>query len=156
MLPFFTNPYPDELIYSAIARYHFYSGNIDFRDTLEEVFKSHSVIPSVEIGSHFSVIEEQLGSNYSVDGLLAKHTIYPYYAPFLSKQRQKELQQNVQGDGKGLYTRLGMVAGGICKKDGLYYCPECAINDIEHYGEPYIHREHQLQGIIYCAHHEII
>ncbi|MFT8320045.1 MAG: TnsD family transposase [Bacillus sp. (in: firmicutes)] len=156
MLPFFMNPYPDELIYSAIARYHFYSGNIDFRDTLKEIFQSYSVIPSVEIGSHFSILEEQLGSNYSVEGLLAKHTIYPYYAPFLSKLRQKELQQkNVQRDGKGLYTRLGMVAGGICKKDGLYYCPECATNDLAQYGEPYIHREHQLQGIIYCAHHEI-
>lgn len=26
MLPFFTNPYPDELLYSAIARYHFIVG----------------------------------------------------------------------------------------------------------------------------------
>ncbi|MGE6896847.1 TnsD family transposase [Priestia flexa] len=155
MLPFFTDPYPDELIYSAIARYHFYSGNIDYKDTLEEVFQSRSVIPSVGIGSHFSVLAEQLGSNYSVESLLVKHTIYPYYSPFLSKQRQKELLQDVQGDGKGLYTRLGMVAGGICKKDGLYYCPECATKDIEQYGEPYIHREHQLQGITYCAHHEL-
>lgn len=48
MLPFFTDPYTDELIYSAVARYHFYSGNIDFKDTLEEVFQSRSVIPSVE------------------------------------------------------------------------------------------------------------
>ncbi|AWC55096.1 hypothetical protein CG477_022555 (plasmid) [Bacillus cytotoxicus] len=155
MLPFFTDPYPNELIYSAVARYHFYSGNIDCKDTLEEVFQSRSVIPSVGIGSHFSVLAEQLGSNYSVESLLAKHTIFPYYAPFLSKQRQEELLQNVQGDGKGLYTRLGMVAGGICKKDGLYYCPECAANDIGQLGEPYIHREHQLQGIDFCAQHEL-
>lgn len=155
MLPFFTDSYPDELIYSAVARYHFYSGNIDCKDTLEEVFQSRSVIPSVGIGSHFSVLAEQLGSNYSVESLLAKHTIYPYYAPFLSKQRQQELLQDVQGDGKGLYTRLGMVAGGICKKDRLYYCPKCSANDIEQHGEPYIHREHQLQGIDFCAHHEL-
>ncbi len=155
MLSFFTDPYPDELIYSAVARYHFYSGNIDCKDTLEEVFQSRSVIPSVEIGSHLSVLAEQLGSNYSVESLLAKHTIYPYYSPFLSKQRQQELLQDVQGDGKGLYTRLGMVAGGICKRNRLYYCPECAANDIEQHGEPYIHREHQLQGIDFCAHHEL-
>ncbi|MFC0416752.1 TnsD family transposase [Cytobacillus solani] len=155
MLPFFTNPYPDELMYSAIARYHFYSGNIDCKDTLEEVFQSRTVIPSVEIGSHFSVLVEQFGSNYSVESLLAKHTIYPFYAPFLSKNRQKELLHDVQGDGKGLYIRLGMVAGGICKKDWLCYCPECAANDIDQYGEPYIHREHQLQGIDFCAHHEL-
>lgn len=153
MLPFFINPYPDELIYSAIARYHFYSGNIDYKDTLEEVFLSRSVIPSVEIGSHFDALAQQIGNHYSVEKLLAKHTIYPYYAPFLSKKRQREIMQDVQGDGKGLYTRLGMVAGSICKKDGLYYCPLCAEEDIKKYGEPYIHREHQLQGIELCAHH---
>ncbi|QFG00799.1 transposase [Psychrobacillus glaciei] len=155
MLPFFTNPYPDELIYSAIARYHFYSGNIDCKDTLEELFQSRSVIPSVEIGSHFSVLAEQLGSNYSVENILANHTIYPYYAIFLSKQRQQEILQDVAGDGKGLYTRLGVVAGSICRKDGLYYCGECAKADLNRYGEPYIHREHQLQGIEYCPHHEL-
>ncbi|WP_146550782.1 TnsD family Tn7-like transposition protein [Rummeliibacillus suwonensis] len=155
MLPFFTNPYPNELIYSSIARYHFYSGNIDYKDTLEEVFQSRSVIPSVAIGSHFSILAQQLGSNYTVENLLAKHTIYPYHAPFLSKQRQQETLQDVKSDGKGVYTRLGIVAGGICKKKWLFYCSECAKNDIEQYGEPYIHREHQLQGIDYCSHHEL-
>ncbi|WP_052255581.1 TnsD family Tn7-like transposition protein [Salinicoccus sp. YB14-2] len=153
MLPFFTDPYPDELIYSAIARYHFYSGNIDYKDTLEEVFLSRSVIPSVEIGSHFNAVTLQIGNHYSVEKLLAKYTIYTFYAPFLSRKRQLEILQDVQGDGKGLYTRLGMVAGSICKKDGLYYCPLCAEKDIEKYGETYIHREHQLQGIDLCAHH---
>ncbi|WP_404457143.1 TnsD family transposase [Oceanobacillus kapialis] len=153
MLPFFTDPYPDELIYSAIARYHFYSGNIDYKDSLEEVFESRSVIPSVEIGSHFYALSQQMGNHYSIGNLLAKHTIYPFYAPFLAKHRQHEVMLDVQGDGKGLYTRIGMVAGGICKKDVLYYCPQCARADIDKYGEPYIHREHQLQGIDLCAHH---
>ncbi|MCM3034038.1 TniQ family protein [Niallia sp. MER 6] len=89
MLPFFTDPYPDELIYSAIARYHFYSGNIDYKDTLEEVFQSRSVIPSVEIGSHFSILAEQLGSNYSVESLLAKHTIYLTMLRFFPSNARK-------------------------------------------------------------------
>lgn len=156
MLPFFTNPYPDELIYSAIARYHFYSGNIDCKDTLEEVFQNRSAIPSVEIGSYFSHLSKQLGPNYTVESILANHTIYPFYAMFLSKQRQQNILQDVVGDGKGIYARLGMVAGSICKKDGLYYCAECAKSDVSQYGEPYIHREHQLQSISYCAHHEIL
>ncbi|MFU8648182.1 TnsD family Tn7-like transposition protein [Lysinibacillus sp. RSDA_15] len=155
MLPFFTNPYPDELLYSAIARFHFYSGNLDCKDTLEELFGSRSVIPSVEIGSYFSVLGERLGPQYSVESLLADHTIYPYYASFLSKVRQQEILQDVLQDGQALYTRLGIVAGGICRKDGLYYCAECAKADNVHYGEPYIHREHQLQGINYCPHHEV-
>lgn len=155
MLAFFTNPYPDELLYSAIARYHFYSGNLDYKDTLEELFDSRSVIPSVEIGSHFTKLVEKLGSQYSVEFLLANHTIYPYYASLLSKQRQMEILEDVKNDGQALYTRLGIVAGGICRKEGLYYCSKCAKSDSEKYGESYIHREHQLQGIDYCAHHEV-
>lgn len=155
MLPFFTNPYPNELLYSAIARYHFYSGNLDCKDTLEELFGSRCVIPSVEIGSYFSILAEKLGPHYSVETLLANHTIYPYYASFLSKARQQEILQDVLQDGQALYTRLGIVAGSVCKKDGLYYCAECAKADYTQYGEPYIHREHQLQGINYCPHHEV-
>ncbi|MCH4460905.1 TnsD family transposase [Staphylococcus haemolyticus] len=155
MLPFFTNPYPDELLYSAVARYHFYNGNIDCKDTLKELFGSRSVISSVGIGSHLSFLANQLGEHYSVESLLANHTIYPYYASFLSKERQQEILEDVKGDGKGLYARLGFVAGGICRKDGLYYCSKCAKADVEKYGEPYIHREHQLEAINYCSHHEI-
>ncbi|WP_242282364.1 TnsD family transposase [Bacillus cereus group sp. BfR-BA-01346] len=153
MLSFFTNPYPDELLYSAIARYHFYSGNLDCKDTLEEVFQSRTVIPSVEIGSHFNELTKQMGIHYSVESLLSKYTIYPFYASFLSQEKQQQIMQDVQGDGKGLYARLGMVAGSICRKDGLYYCPQCVRNDMDHFGEPYIHREHQLQGIDICPHH---
>ncbi|QIC07187.1 transposase [Brevibacillus sp. 7WMA2] len=155
MLPFFTNPYPDELMYSAIARYHFYSGNLDCKDTLEEVFQSRSVIPSVEIGSHLSILAEQLGSNYSVETILASNTIYPYYAMFLTKQRQQEILRDVSSNGQALYTRLGMIAGSICRKSGIYYCADCTKSDVEQFGEPYIHREHQLQGIDYCPHHEV-
>lgn len=155
MLPFFTNAYPNELLYSAIARYHFYSGNLDCKDTLEELFGSRSVIPSVKIGSYFSVLAEQLGPQYSVESLLANHTIYPYYASFLSKERQQEIMQDVLKGGQALYTRLGIVAGSVCRKDGLYYCAECAKADNMQFGEPYMHREHQLQGINYCPHHEV-
>ena len=46
-----------ELLYSANARYHFYSGNLNCKDTLEELFGSHSVIGSVEISSYFSFFQ---------------------------------------------------------------------------------------------------
>lgn len=154
ILTFFTDPYKDELVYSSIARYHFYSGNINLKDTLEELFRSRTVAASVEIGSRFTILAEQMGRNYSVESLLTSHTIYPYYALFLSVQRQQEVITHVKGKGSGLYGRLGIISGGICKKDGLYYCSFCAADDIEKYGEPYIHREHQLQGIEYCGYHE--
>ena len=63
MLSFFTDPYPDEILYSTIARYHFYSGNVDYKDTLEEVFGSRKTIPSIEFPSHLEHLTNQLSHN---------------------------------------------------------------------------------------------
>lgn len=153
MIHFFTDPYKDELIYSAIARYHYYTGNIDYKDTLEEVLGKRSIIASLEIGSNMEALSNNLGGRYTSEYIIKKHTIFPFYSPFLPKARKEELIEEIKyRDGSGLYTKLGMVAGSICKKDGIYYCPCCAKGDIERYGETYIHREHQLQGVYICSH----
>lgn len=151
MIHFFTDPYKDELIYSAIARYHYYTGNIDLMDTLEELFGKRSIIPSLEIGSNLDSLAKNLGTVYTSDYIVKLHTIYPFYSPFLPKARQMELIEGIKyKDGNGVYARIGILAGSICKKNGIYYCPCCAKKEIEKYGEAYIHREHQLQGVYIC------
>lgn len=153
-LHFFTDPYKDELIYSAIARYHFYSGNIDLKDTLEECFGKRTIIPTLEFGSPIHELANNIGGRYSAEHIINKHTILPYYTPFLPEDRKiqviNEIKYNNCG---GIYTKLGIVAGSILKKDGIYYCATCAKNEIEVNGEAFIHREHQLQGIYLCPHH---
>ena len=79
MLPFFSDPYPDELLYSAFARYHFYSGNIDLKDTLMELFGKNSVVPSFEIGSHFQFLCDALGEGYKPWRLIQEHCGVPSY-----------------------------------------------------------------------------
>lgn len=156
MLYFFTDPYKDELIYSAIARYHYYTGNIDYRDTLQELFGKRTIIPSFEIGSNIEALAKNLGGKYTAAYIINKHTIFPFYSPFLPSKRKKQILKEIKlQDGKGLYTRLGIIAGSICVKEGIYYCPFCAKADIERHGEAYIHREHQLQGISVCYKHGV-
>jgi hypothetical protein len=155
MLSFFTDPYPDELLYSAFARYHYYSGNIDLKDTLTELFGKNSVIPSFEIGSHLGFLCKALGGGYTPERLIQEHTLFPFYAPFLPGTRKRELLKEItSSDGKGIYTKIGIVAGSICKKDSIYYCPACVGEEMERLGETYIHREHQLQGVLMCPYHE--
>lgn len=155
MLPFFSDPYKDELLYSAFARYHYYSGNIDLKDTLRELFGKDSVIPSFEIGNHLQFFCDAIGKHYSPNCLIQEHTLFPFYAPFLSIDRKKEVLKAITvGDGQGVYAQIGIVAGSICKKESIYYCSTCVKADILQFGEPYIHREHQLQGIMVCPHHE--
>jgi|GEM_PF-5943446 len=38
MLDFFTDPYPNELLFSALSRYHFYSGNRSAKDTNYDLY----------------------------------------------------------------------------------------------------------------------
>lgn len=156
MLNFFPEPYPNELLYSTIARYHYYARNIDYKDTLSEVFGEETIIPSLEFPSHLEYLEKQLKHNktFSSDYFIKKNSLFPLYAPFLPYKRNKQLKKSMKiGKGNGIYTKIGMVAGGICQKQGLYYCSKCVKDDVLKYGEGYFHREHQVQGIIICPKH---
>jgi hypothetical protein len=154
MLSFFTDPYPDELLYSVFARYHFYSGNINLKDTLTELFGKNIATPSFEIGNYLNFLCNKLGGAYTPEGLIKNHSVFPFYAPFLPMERKNELLQDlIWSDGQGIYTKLGIVAGSICKTENIYYCLICLREDIQRFGESYIHREHQLQGVLVCSHH---
>lgn len=151
MIDFFTDPYRDELIYSAIARFHFYSGNIDFKDTIEECFGKRTMIPTLEFGGRLEYLANELGQMHTADKIINKNTIIPYYYPFIDDKRKYEILNEIKfNTSSTIYTKLGIIAGSICKKDYIYYCPKCSENDIKQYGETYIHREHQLQGIMLC------
>lgn len=156
MIHFFTDPYEDELLYSAIGRYHYYTGNIDFKDTLEELFNKRTIVAGFEIGSNIEALANNLSDKYTADYIINKHTIYPFYSPFLPKKRSQEIIKAIKFDGGSeIYTKIGIIAGSICNKEGIYYCPCCAKEELEGYGEAYIHREHQLQGVFLCPRHGV-
>lgn len=153
MIKFFTDLYTNELIYSAIARLRYYNWENN-SEVLQEVFNDVNSIPSLNIGSHINTLVNNIQGKYTVEQLIYDHTIYPYYEAFLPSERQEQILHIIKSEnGQGLYTMLGSVAGGICKKQGIYYCLKCVEVDEAEYGECYIHREHQLEGIMLCPHH---
>lgn len=159
MLSFFTDPYEDEILYSTIARYHYYYGNVDYKDTLHEIFGSRNIIPTIEFPSKLEYLAKQFQEKkrYSSDYLISNHTLLPYYSPFIPLARRLVIEKEMKyGDGKGLFTQIGVAAGSVCRKSDLYYCPECVTDDIEKNKEPYFHRMHQLQGIQLCYKHNCI
>ncbi len=154
MLNFFTDPYEDELLYGTLSRYHYYSGNIDFKDTLVEIFGTNTAIPSLYFCGHIEHLAKNLGRYYTAEYIIKNHTLFNFYAPFMPYSRKRELFDIMRySDGKGIYAKTGIMAGSICKKDRIYYCPVCAKEDIEKHKEPYIHRIHQLQGVFLCPYH---
>ena len=157
MTNFFADLYDGELIYSAIARQAYYNGNRGFKDVQKELFHKNSLIPTLTIGTHIESLLQEVSSIYSEEKLIYEHTIYSYYHPFLPEKRQKEIKKAIgEKGGSRIYLLLGNIAGGVCKKEGIYYCSECVQEDIERVGECYIHREHQLEGVLICPHHGIL
>ncbi len=111
-------------------------------------------MPSFDIGSPIEELAKNIGGKYTADYLIKNHTILPYYTPFLPIKRREEIIKEIKyKDCSGIYNKIGITAGSVCKKNGIYYCPICVQNDIDTSGEAYIHREHQLQGIFICPHH---
>lgn len=156
MLSFFPDPYPDEILYSTIARYHYYVGNVDYKDTLLEIFGANTVIPTVEFPSHLGYLAQQFseGLSYTSEYFIRQHTLFPIYEPFLPRKRQDEILDEMKfGSKKGIYTKVGMVAGSICVNAALKYCPLCCEEDVKIYGESFFRRTHQVQGIYVCHCH---
>lgn len=156
MISFFTDSYEDEILYSVIARYHYYIGNANYKETMIQLFGSSSLIPSLEFQSNLEYFTRQLNDRdrYNCSSLIERHTLYPLYSPFLPQDRKEAIEFDMRyRNGMAIYTKIGAVAGSICRKEGIYYCPKCAIEDKEKYGEAYFHRIHQVQGVIVCPFH---
>lgn len=156
MLTFFTDPYEDEILHSIVARYHYYTGNINLKDTSEDLFGYRNCISSIEFPSRLNHLLTKIDSNnrYNSNYIINNHTVLPYYIPFLSVEIRMKIENDMKyGDGSGIYTRIGMVPGSICSKQSLEYCPICAYEELEEYGEAYFHRVHQLQGVMVCPQH---
>ena len=156
MIGFFPDPYPDELLYSACARY---ARRLKYRNrafVAEDLFGNRNVPPVVDLPCHLGRFINALppGHRYTVDLLLDQHTLLPFYAPFLSPDRLRQVR-SAMCDGAGrVYERLGLISGRVKVPKHLRFCPSCVREDRERFGETYWHRIHQITGVEVCPRHE--
>lgn len=155
---YFPEPYEDEILYSTIARYHYYVGNNNTKYTIRELFGTEAIIPTIELTSNLKKFCKYIGNSiYNLDYFINKHTNLPFYAPFLKLDNRVNIREMmINSDGKGIYAKIGITAGGICTKRGLYYCPQCVIEDVKNVGEAYFHRIHQVPGVLVCPTHSCL
>ena len=158
MLSFFTDPYPDEILYSAAARYHHRSKNKKTSITARDWFGEDPYRVVVDFPSHLDYLISALplGHLYTADILIEKHTLFPFYIPFLPAGRAKKIREYMRSsvDGGAVYPLLGLLTSKITL-NALSYCPLCAQEDRKEYGEAYWHRIHQIPGVIVCAKHQL-
>ncbi len=156
MTSFFPTAYPDELLYSVLARYHVRSGNVSPKATLRELFGSTTVTATVDLPSHLNVLVQNLPplSKHTVEDLIQKYTLYPFYAPFLFPDKAELVHSSMLEHSWGdIHTRAGIMASSVRTPNRLRFCPACFREEQEKYGEAYWHRLHQLRGVVVCPAH---
>lgn len=159
MLSFFPVPYPDELLYSTLARYHVRSGNISAKATLEELFGRTTASAVFDLPCNLDTLVKNLPKcwGYKTADFIYDHTLYPLYAPFMPAQRSDQILEAMRGDTGGtIHTQTGIMASAIKENRYFKFCPKCSMEDKAKYGELYWHRLHQVPGVLICPLHKQI
>lgn len=157
MIGFFTDPHPDELLYSAVSRYHYRARNLSTESTARDLFGHARTHIIADLQSRLDHLASQLPpETYPVSRLIDEHTILPYFAPFMPAGRHEEIRLDMRGAGGGaIHARLGILTSEITV-DYLRFCPVCAVHDEgTRGGGAYWHRAHQLPGIEVCPTHAV-
>lgn len=153
MIAYFPTAYPDELLYSLLARYYTKSGYMAYTFAAEDLFASKTVRPDMDfINSYTPAAVQAITRNMSMEAVVEKHTMFLCYGRFLPKERRQKAFQSLVSM-MGNYHNLLPIPQSKNGVRCLRYCPACAANDREQYGEAYWHRIHQIRGINVCPIH---
>lgn len=146
-------PFPDELLYSFLARTRSYLGVQPSR--WKKGLFGREVWDQIDLPGHLEELVALFppGNTLTADDLIDCHTLLPFHAAFTEPHRVSQVR------GKMLRTPPGGRYFGLFGEQQdrisarLRFCPACAKDDIRLYGEPYWHRLHQLSCVIVCPEH---
>lgn len=158
MIGYFPKPYPDELFYSICARFQDRMQYPSKLAAIEDLFGSTTTMVAVDFPNNLDKLLTNLQPEtyYTFEAIVNKHTLLPFYAPFLpSEQLQSLLRDMHEGGREGMYMRAGLTNGSIPLQQWLRFCLQCVNDDRATWGECYWHRIHQIPGVEICPYHKI-
>ena len=154
MIGFFPRLLPDELLFSAVARYSRLMAFSGREHVALSLLGRKGTFPSRGLPCHLGTFVSRLlpGHVSSASQLIDDHTLFPLYAPFLGRRKREEIRWQMEF-GKAGSTMHPKVDGAHAYFDGLRYCPICVAEDRHLHGQTYWHRSHQIPGINLCPTH---
>ncbi len=153
----FPLPYPQELLYSTIARAGVHDGETSPKQLLDSVFGDRKVIATVDLPSHIEKIAVQYPPKLGLisEKLIDRHTLWPLYAPFIADKRRRAIVRWMKRESYGSSHVLaaGIAASRIKHKLALYLCPGCIKEQKAEFGEAYWDRRWQIPLSCFCEIH---
>lgn len=154
MISYFPLIYPDELLYSQLARYYAKSGYLSYRYVAEDLFSNRTARPDIEFVNSFTdEAFARITESMTMQEVILEHTMFPYYGRFLNKERRQKAFNALVSMQGNYHNLLPMPKSKEGTARYLRYCPVCSVTDREQYGETYWHRTHQMPGVKICPVH---
>lgn len=154
MIVYLPSIYPDELVYSWFCRYYVHLGCFSHKMALQELYcKKSDYLNKEFIGNLNHGAIEQIEKIYPMDELVVDHTMYPQYARFIPLEKKKEALYRLVHESCDVH-HLFCVLPRNEGEQYLKFCPLCAKEDREVYGETYWHRKHQIRNMGICVKHK--
>ena len=154
MLSLFPSPYPDEILYSVLCRYHRRRGEPSARRTNIEMWgKIYGKRLYLPDGIEHIAEQIPLSANFTAERFIADTTIFPLLKPFLTQDKAVCLIKDMKFGNSNTYNSAGFSHLSMLGQKRLQYCEHCVQEDNEKHGEPYWHRLHQFPGVLACAKH---
>ena len=88
---YFPRLYPDELLYSGIARCRVHLGIGSHKTLLHMLFGDSKVAAITDLPTHLTALANNTGLD--AEGMILNHTLFPLYAPFIPPERRTDLFQ---------------------------------------------------------------
>ncbi len=153
MIVYFPTIYPDELVYSWFCRYYVHSGCFTHKAAMQELYCKRSDNPSKEFIGHLNPqAKAKVGSICPLDKLVLHHTMFPQYARFIPLEQKQSALYRLEHDACDVH-HLFSVLPRVDGEQYMKFCPLCAQEDRETYGETYWHRKHQIRNMSICTKH---
>ncbi|WP_285906244.1 TnsD family Tn7-like transposition protein [Pseudodesulfovibrio pelocollis] len=152
----FPVPYPEELIYSTVARAGVHFGITSPKRLLDEAFGNRMIVATVDLPSHLETLSKHYPQSLGLtpEQLAYKHTLLPLYAPFVPEaRRQKCLQWMARASKGAAHLSLGITTSRVKPRRHFRLCPSCLNEQLARYGEYYWERLWQVAGCDACLKH---
>lgn len=152
-IPVMTKPYPDELLYSWLHRLASLNGLYFYNFMSAYVMNSQTSAKTVfpfDIRNGFDIFYKNAQLDVDEASLYLQMSTLSYECLAMEVGAQSKVASNVFYP----FDLINTPANTFIDKANV--CPDCFKEDILLYGEPYLHRAHQLSGVCKCHKHGTI
>jgi predicted transcriptional regulator len=153
----FPATYPDEDYRSIMFRYYLRSPHISYLKNRKELIGKATPKMILYPENLMCLIDDLGVSSNFINELIENHTYYSIIRPFITEKTKEECL-NTFLYSMSTQTQSWKILLGVGKQfisEHVRYCPSCLHDDIEVYGESYLHREHQYAFLTVCPIHEV-